>query len=187
MYLYLGGNRLVRQAEVVGIFDLDTATVSRHTRDFLTKAERDGRVETVSYELPKAFVLCAPPRRQAGGRDGKKPADQRVAGCVAKVGGQTAKVGGQTAKVGGQTAKVGGQTAKAGGRIAKADAQTAETAGRTMETVGQTAGANRTGRQAQRGGPKKADGRIYISQLSSSTLLRRADVFKSGNAREPDI
>ena len=173
MYLYLGGNRLVRQAEVVGVFDLDTATVSRHTRDFLTKAERDGRVETVSYELPKAFVLCAPPRRQTGGRDGKKPADQSVAGCVAKVGGQTAKVG--------------GQTAKAGGRIAKADAQTAETAGRTMETVGQTAGANRTGRQAQRGGPKKADGRIYISQLSSSTLLRRADVFKSGNAREPDI
>ena len=166
MYLYLGGNRLVRQAEVVGVFDLDTATVSRHTRDFLTKAERDGRVETVSYELPKAFVLCAPPRRQTGGRDGKKPADQSVAGCVAKV---------------------GGQTAKAGGRIAKADAQTAETAGRTMETVGQTAGANRTGRQAQRGGPKKADGRIYISQLSSSTLLRRADVFKSGNAREPDI
>ena len=138
MYLYLGGNRLVRQAEVVGVFDLDTATVSRHTRDFLTKAERDGRVETVSYELPKAFVLCAPPRRQTGGRDGKKPADQSVAGCVAKVGGQTA-------------------------------------------------GANRTGRQAQRGGPKKADGRIYISQLSSSTLLRRADVFKSGNAREPDI
>lgn len=166
MYLYLGGNRLVRQAEVVGVFDLDTATVSRHTRDFLTKAERDGRVETVSYELPKAFVLCAPPRRQTGGRNGKKPADQSVAGCVAKV---------------------GGQTAKAGGRIAKADAQTAETAGRTMETVGQTAGANRTGRQAQRGGPKKADGRIYISQLSSSTLLRRADVFKSGNAREPDI
>lgn len=166
MYLYLGGNRLVRQAEVVGVFDLDTATVSRHTRDFLTRAERDGRVETVSYELPKAFVLCAPPRRQTGGRDGKKPADQSVAGCVAKVGGQTAKVG---------------------GRIAKAGAQTAETAGRTMETVGQTAGANRTGRQAQRGGPKKADGRIYISQLSSSTLLRRADVFKSGNAREPDI
>lgn len=138
MYLYLGGNRLVRQAEVVGVFDLDTATVSRHTRDFLTRAERDGRVETVSYELPKAFVLCAPPRRQAGGRNGKTPADRGVTGCAAKAGGQTA-------------------------------------------------GANRTGRQAQRGGPKKADGRIYISQLSSSTLLRRADVFKSGNAREPDI
>lgn len=138
MYLYLGGNRLVRQAEVVGVFDLDTATVSRHTRDFLTKAERDGRVETVSYELPKAFVLCAPPRRQTGGRNGKTPADRGVTGCAAKAGGQTA-------------------------------------------------GANRTGRQAQRGGPKKADGRIYISQLSSSTLLRRADVFKSGNAREPDI
>lgn len=138
MYLYLGGNRLVRQAEVVGVFDLDTATVSRHTRDFLTRAERDGRVETVSYELPKAFVLCAPPRRQTGGRNGKTPADRGVTGCAAKAGGQTA-------------------------------------------------GANRTGRQAQRGGPKKADGRIYISQLSSSTLLRRADVFKSGNAREPDI
>lgn len=138
MYLYLGGNRLVRQAEVVGVFDLDTATVSRHTRDFLKKAERDGRVETVSYELPKAFVLCAPPRRQTGGRNGKTPADRGVTGCAAKAGGQTA-------------------------------------------------GANRTGRQAQRGGPKKADGRIYISQLSSSTLLRRADVFKSGNAREADI
>lgn len=166
MYLYLGGNRLVRQAEVVGVFDLDTATVSRHTRDFLTKAERDGRVETVSYELPKAFVLCAPPRRQTGGRNGKTPADRGVTGCAAKAGGQTAKVG---------------------GRIAKAGAQTAETAGRTMETVGQTAKTDHTTQQARRVGRSKTDSRVYISQLSSSTLLRRADVFKSGNAREPDI
>ncbi len=42
----------------MGIFDLDSTTVSKHSRKFLNVAEKNGEVEAVSYELPKAFVLC---------------------------------------------------------------------------------------------------------------------------------
>lgn len=49
---------MVSTAEIIGIFDMDTSTVGKHTRDFLAKAEKGGRVVNVSYELPKSFVLC---------------------------------------------------------------------------------------------------------------------------------
>jgi len=42
---------------IVGIFDMDTTTVSKHTRNYLTLAEKSGRVVNVSYELPKSFVV----------------------------------------------------------------------------------------------------------------------------------
>lgn len=58
MYLHLGNDISVRAGDVVGIFDLDTSTVSRATRDFLTAAEKGGRVVNVTGELPKSFVVC---------------------------------------------------------------------------------------------------------------------------------
>lgn len=58
MYLHLGEKTVVSTAEIIGIFDMDTSTVGKHTRDFLAKAEKGGRVVNVSYELPKSFVLC---------------------------------------------------------------------------------------------------------------------------------
>ena len=44
--------------DIIGIFDLDTATVAKPTRDFLTKAEKEGRVINVTFELPKSFIVC---------------------------------------------------------------------------------------------------------------------------------
>lgn len=40
MYLHLGQDKVVSMDEIVGIFDLDTSTVSKATRDYLAKAER---------------------------------------------------------------------------------------------------------------------------------------------------
>lgn len=34
MYLHLGQNTVVNDKTIVGVFDLDNSTVSRHTRDF---------------------------------------------------------------------------------------------------------------------------------------------------------
>ena len=42
MYLHLGQDKVVSMDEIVGIFDLDTSTVSKATRDYLAKAEKDG-------------------------------------------------------------------------------------------------------------------------------------------------
>lgn len=58
MYIHLGAETVVRGSEVVGIFDTDNATLSRHTREYLALAEKQGRVVSITYELPKAFVIC---------------------------------------------------------------------------------------------------------------------------------
>ena len=57
MYIHLGQETVIRTADVVGIFDLDNSTVSKHTRDFLVRAEKEKRVINVTYELPKSFVV----------------------------------------------------------------------------------------------------------------------------------
>ncbi len=64
MYLHLGQGVVVRQRDVVGIFDLDNTSASFRTRRTLERAERAGQTFAVSEELPKSFVLCR-------GRDGR--------------------------------------------------------------------------------------------------------------------
>lgn len=56
-YLNIGGDRSIPARGIVGIFDMDTATVSPVTREFLRKSERQGQTATVKASLPKAFVL----------------------------------------------------------------------------------------------------------------------------------
>ena len=58
MYLHLGRDIVVSRRTIVGIFDFDTATYGKRTREFLTKAQKEGRVVTVSDELPKSAVVC---------------------------------------------------------------------------------------------------------------------------------
>ena len=58
MYIHIGQETVIKKSEIVGIFDLDNTTVMAKTRDFLNKAEKKGQVITVSYELPKSFVIC---------------------------------------------------------------------------------------------------------------------------------
>ena len=57
MYLHLGQNTVITTREIVGFFDMDNTTVSKTTRDFLSQAEKNGRVKYVSYDLPKSFIL----------------------------------------------------------------------------------------------------------------------------------
>ena len=58
MYLHLGNNFVIPEREIIGIFDMDNTTISRHTRNLLRLAEKDGRVTAVTSDLPKSFVLC---------------------------------------------------------------------------------------------------------------------------------
>ena len=59
MYLHLGQDIVVRTDEIVGIFDLDTATIAKSTRAYLARAQKEGQVVNVTQELPKSFVVCA--------------------------------------------------------------------------------------------------------------------------------
>ncbi len=56
-YLHLGKDTSIEIQNIVGIFDLDTSTVSKHTRNFLSKSEKENRIVNVSYELPKSYIL----------------------------------------------------------------------------------------------------------------------------------
>ena len=58
MYLHLGMDKVITFDEIIGIFDLDTTTVSKSTRNYLTKAEKAGIVENICYDLPKSFIVC---------------------------------------------------------------------------------------------------------------------------------
>lgn len=57
MYLPIGETFSVRADSIIGIFDLDNATWSRHTRQFLRQAEEQGQVIAATEDLPRAFVL----------------------------------------------------------------------------------------------------------------------------------
>ena len=62
MYLHLGQSVVVPFRDVIGVFDMDNTTSSHLTRKFLERAEREGRVVSitgdVSGDLPKSFALC---------------------------------------------------------------------------------------------------------------------------------
>lgn len=57
MFLYLGEGKYKKRSDIIGIFDMDTSTVSTSTRRFLSFNERSGCVES-DGELPKSFLLC---------------------------------------------------------------------------------------------------------------------------------
>lgn len=57
MYLHLGENTVVNSKEIIGIFDMDTSTVNKATRDYLNLAQKKNKIVYVNYELPKSFVL----------------------------------------------------------------------------------------------------------------------------------
>ena len=57
MYLSIGSDFAVRQKSIIGIFDLDNSSYSKHTRGFLTRAEQQGEEISIAQDLPKSFVL----------------------------------------------------------------------------------------------------------------------------------
>ena len=58
MYLHLGQDTIVMTDRIVGVFDLDNSTVSKATREFLSRAQRENRVVEVTAVLPKSFIVC---------------------------------------------------------------------------------------------------------------------------------
>jgi len=56
-YLHLGKGRVVRDDEIVGIFDLDITSQSHLTRKYLSACERAGQVENAAEDIPKSFVV----------------------------------------------------------------------------------------------------------------------------------
>jgi len=64
MYLHLGQSTVVRDREIIGIFDLDITSQSIRTRRFLNTAEKRGEVVAVTDDIPKSFVVSGKRGRQ---------------------------------------------------------------------------------------------------------------------------
>ena len=60
MFLHIGNGVTVRQKDIIGIFDLDTASVSSQTKRFLTNAEKKGLLlDAAQGDIPRSFLLVS--------------------------------------------------------------------------------------------------------------------------------
>ena len=57
MYVHIGGGNVVRKSDILGIFDFDTATVTRQTKKFLKDRENKKELENAFREMPRSFIL----------------------------------------------------------------------------------------------------------------------------------
>lgn len=57
MFLHIGNDVVVRKSDIIAVFDMDNTTISRQSRDFLTKAQKNGKVIDICDDLPKSYVV----------------------------------------------------------------------------------------------------------------------------------
>ena len=58
MYINIGTELLIKDKDILGIFDLDNTTVSKSTREYINNSAKKGECITISIEeLPKSFIV----------------------------------------------------------------------------------------------------------------------------------
>ena len=57
MYLQIGTEDYIKSEDIIGVFDLDNTTVNKATREYLNAAEKQDEVKTVTFDLPKSFIV----------------------------------------------------------------------------------------------------------------------------------
>ena len=57
MLIHLGNGYLVRERDVLGIFNIDGDVMEEITTEFLKKSEERGEVVSAVLDLPRSFVL----------------------------------------------------------------------------------------------------------------------------------
>ena len=58
MYIHLGRDYVLNDRDLIGIFNLETTTISPRGREFLNSAQTNGAVVSLSDELPQSYVLA---------------------------------------------------------------------------------------------------------------------------------
>ena len=57
IYLHIGNGYSVDVREIIGIFDMDNTTVTGTTKKLLDRAQKEKRLFSATYELPKTFII----------------------------------------------------------------------------------------------------------------------------------
>ena len=58
MFLHLGQDIIIKTSDIIGIFDLEKTTISKKTRNFLSKMQKENKVISITNDLPKSFIVC---------------------------------------------------------------------------------------------------------------------------------
>ncbi len=54
----MGRDTVLPAGDIIGIFDLDSITVQKDSRNFINTAQAKGEIEDLTSDLPVTFVLC---------------------------------------------------------------------------------------------------------------------------------
>ncbi|WP_442602512.1 extracellular matrix regulator RemB [Paenibacillus sp. KN14-4R] len=57
MFIHLGGEKIIRSAELVAIFDLSIEKSSKISRSFIVEANKTKQIEVISEEDSKSLVV----------------------------------------------------------------------------------------------------------------------------------
>ena len=51
MFLHVGNNKNIREKDIIGIFDMDNATISMITRKFLSESQKKNIIESANIAI----------------------------------------------------------------------------------------------------------------------------------------
>lgn len=57
MYINIGEEYILKEKDIIAVFDMDKATVGKITRDYLNAAQKSGKIIYAGYDLPKSFIV----------------------------------------------------------------------------------------------------------------------------------
>ena len=57
--MHLGNSETVKNSDIIGIFDMENATLSKESRDFLKRMQKEMKLCNLAKDLPSAFVLTS--------------------------------------------------------------------------------------------------------------------------------
>ena len=66
MILHIGNGKTVRKETIVGIFDLDNASIMRDTRAYLSHATKKKEVGYADSDIPRAFLVLSERQKHKG-------------------------------------------------------------------------------------------------------------------------
>ena len=58
MYLHLGKDVVINEDIVVGIFDLDSVSYNKKSREFISSHQKENAVIDAAQGLPKSVIVC---------------------------------------------------------------------------------------------------------------------------------
>ncbi|HIQ58629.1 MAG TPA: DUF370 domain-containing protein [Candidatus Merdivicinus intestinavium] len=57
MYLHIGNEKILSEKDIIGVFDIENASVSKLTKEFLSKAQKGGEVVSMTSDIPKSIIV----------------------------------------------------------------------------------------------------------------------------------